>query len=123
MIRTTRDVVLDHLRRRMRGDLEGDLRENYHPAVRLLSAEGVHHGHDGVRHLAAILRTYVQDGDYQYRQVLVDGDVGMLVWSGRCSAGDIALHDGVDTYVVRDGLLVAQTIHYSSGAIVDHPDA
>ncbi|WBB65910.1 nuclear transport factor 2 family protein [Micromonospora sp. WMMD812] len=121
MSRTTREVLDDHLRRRLHGDLEGDLRENYHPDIRLLSAEGVHQGHDGVRYLAGILRSYVTDGEYRYRQVLADGDVGMLIWSGRCSATDIALHDGVDSYVVRDGLLVVQTIHYSTGPIAEHP--
>ncbi|MFF5216512.1 nuclear transport factor 2 family protein [Micromonospora sp. NPDC000442] len=123
MSRSTEQVLRDHLSRRKDGDLEGDLRENYHPQVRLLSAEGVHHGHDGVRYLAGILRSYVKDGAYRYRQLLTDGDVGMLVWSGRCVADDIALHDGVDSYVVRDGLLVAQTIHYSSAALDKHPDS
>ncbi|MBQ0906089.1 nuclear transport factor 2 family protein [Micromonospora sp. U21] len=123
MTRTTEQVLRDHLRCRKDGDLEGDLRANYHPQVRLLSAEGIHHGHDGVRYLAGILRSYVPDGDYRYRQVLTDGEVGMLVWSGRCTANDTALHDGVDSYVVRDGLLVAQTIHYSSFHLDGRPDA
>jgi hypothetical protein len=116
-------VLDDHLRRRREGDLERDLRENYHPEIRLLSAEGVHHGHAGVRKLAGILRSYVKDGDFRYRQVLTDGDVGMLVWSGRCAAEDTAIHDGVDSYVVRDGLLVAQTIHYSTASMDEHPRA
>ncbi|TDC81349.1 nuclear transport factor 2 family protein [Micromonospora sp. KC606] len=117
MTRTTEEVLRDHLRRRKTGDVEGDLRTNYHPDVRLLSAEGVHHGHDGVRYLAGILRSYLKDGDYHYRQMLADGEVAMLVWSGRCVAGDTAArYDGVDSYVVRDGLLVAQTIHYSASA-------
>ncbi|MEV5634089.1 hypothetical protein [Micromonospora tulbaghiae] len=123
MARSTEQVLRDHLQRRRDGDLDGDLRINYHPKVRLLSAEGVHHGHSGVRYLAGILRSYVHDGDYRYRQILTDGDVGMLVWSGRCVADETALHDGVDTYVIRGGLLVAQTIHYSAAALDKHPDS
>ncbi|PZF86368.1 nuclear transport factor 2 family protein [Micromonospora deserti] len=121
MSRTTEEVLHDHLRRRRDGDLEGDLRTNYHPDVRLLSAEGVHQGHDGVRYLATILRSYVPDGFYHYRQVLTNGDVGMLVWSSRLPTKDTTLH-GVDSYVVSDGLFVAQTIYYLSFPREEHPD-
>ncbi|MDY7088527.1 MAG: hypothetical protein SYR96_25915 [Actinomycetota bacterium] len=58
-IRGTRDVLDAHLRRRKAGELEADIRENYHPDVILLSAEGMHHGPDGVRALAGVLRRYL----------------------------------------------------------------
>jgi hypothetical protein len=119
---TTRQVLDDHLRCRQAGDLEADILHNYHPGVRLLSAEGVHHGHDGVRRLASILRSYLQDGDYHYGQILVDGEVGMLTWSGRCARTDTAVHDGADSYVIRDGSIVAQTIHYSTTPLDGQPD-
>ena len=76
----------------------------------------VHHGHDGVRRLGAILRSYMAEGDYEYHTTLTDGDLGMLVWSGRCARADDHVHDGVDSYVIRDGRIVAQTIHYSSAS-------
>ncbi|HEX6417085.1 MAG TPA: hypothetical protein VFZ77_01265 [Acidimicrobiales bacterium] len=50
-------------------------------------------------------------GTYDYGQVLCDGQIGMLQWSAR--SADVDIHDGADSYVVRDGLIVAQTIHYS----------
>jgi hypothetical protein len=81
--RSAADVLSDHLRRRRDGDLDGDLRHNYHPEVRLLSAEGIHYGHAGVRTLAGILRTYLPEGGYRYRQKLVCGDLAMLVWSAQ----------------------------------------
>jgi len=110
----TQAVLADHLHRRQAGDLEGDIRCNYDPNVVLLSAEGVHHGHEGVRTLATILRTYVSDGTYDYLDLLIEGEVGMLRW--RATDEDVRLHDGVDSYVVHDGRIVAQTIHYSSGS-------
>ncbi|MDR7279227.1 nuclear transport factor 2 family protein [Catenuloplanes atrovinosus] len=112
-MRTPEQVLKDHLRRRQDGDLESDLRHNYHPEVRLLSAEGIHHGHDGVRKLAEILKSYLPAGEYRYDQVLTDGNIGMLTWSGRCGE-DGGIHDGVDSYVIEDDVIVAQTIHYSS---------
>lgn len=112
MARSTRKVLEDHLRRRRVGDIEGDLTHNYHPQVRLLSAEGVNHGHDGIRRLARVLNRYLPEAEYQYHQVLHCGDVALLTWTGR--SGDTVVHDGADTYVVRDGLIVVQTIHYST---------
>lgn len=117
--RSTGAVIDDHLRRRHSGDLEGDLQSNYHSDVRLLSAEGVHHGHGGVRMLARVLRRYLPDGDYRYGQCLIDGEVSMLVWSGRCARENTDLHDGVDSFVVRDGRIAAQTIHYSVDRLHD----
>lgn len=95
--------------RRPRGN---DLAENYAEDVLLLSAEGIHHGHRGVRVLAGILRDYVPAGTYHYRTLLVAGDVGMLQWSA--SGESRRIHDGADTFVVRDGLIRAQSIHYST---------
>lgn len=110
--RPTREVLESHLRHRKDGDLEGDLDRNYANDVLLLSAEGVNHGHDGVRRLAGVLRSYVPDGSYTYHQVLAEGEVGMLSWTGR---GEHAvIHDGADSFVIRDGLIRAQTIHYST---------
>lgn len=110
--RTARQVLESHLTYRQAGDLEGDLATNYASDVILLSAEGVNHGHDGVRRLADILCSYLPEGAYRYEQILVEGQIGMLAWIGR--AGRIEVHDGADSYVVRDGRIVAQTIHYSS---------
>ncbi|MBC7277197.1 nuclear transport factor 2 family protein [Nocardioides sp.] len=110
--RDTRKVLESHLRRRSNGDLESDLAENYADDVVLLSSEGVHHGHDGVRLLATILGSYVSSADYHYQQLLVEGEVGMLQWSA--SGAGVRIHDGADSYVVRGGLIVAQTIHYST---------
>lgn len=115
-VRDARKVLEDHLDRRDEGDLEADLARNYHPDVLLLSAEGVNRGHDGVRALAAVLDRYIPRGQYSYRRLLTDGEIGMLEWSGHFYDGEEATHDGVDSFVIQDGLIVAQTIHFSSYA-------
>jgi hypothetical protein len=109
--RSAQEVLDWHLTCRQKGDLERDIADNYDPDAILLSAEGVNRGHDGVRRLAAILRNYVPEGSYSYQQVLVDGDVGMLLWTAHGDGVDI--HDGADSYVVRSGRIIAQTIHYA----------
>jgi hypothetical protein len=112
--RSTRDVLEDHLAQRRAGSLQADLDRNHATDVVTLSAEGVHHGHDAIRSLAAILRGYLPEGEYNYRSLLVHGEVGMLQWSGRCAEDSTKVHDGVDTYVVKNGRIAAQTIHYSA---------
>lgn len=119
--RSTREVIEHHLECRERGDLEHDLEANYAPDVILLSAEGVNRGHDGVRRLAKILRSYIKDGRYTYDQILAEGDVGMLVWHAH--GAELSVGDGADTYLVREGRIAAQTIHYTTEpAHGDRPD-
>lgn len=111
-MRSTREVLDAHLARRRAGDLEGDLRENYADDVVVLAwGEGVQRGKEGVRYLASVLRTYVPDGQYRYGTVHVADEYALLQWSA--SAGGTQVHDGADSFVIRSGRIVAQTIHFS----------
>lgn len=112
-MRSTREVLESHLALRAEGDLEADLRQNYSDDVVLLSwGEGVHRGKDGVRELAGVLRTYLPEGEYRYGVLVVADEYGLLRWSG--SGAGTVVHDGADSFVVRDGRIVAQTIHYAA---------
>lgn len=108
--RSTREVLEDHLALRREARLEDDLRRNYHPDVVCLSLVAGRRGHDGVREQAAELKRSCSGNGYRYDDVLVEGDVGMLVWSATCPEGEIS--DGTDSFVVRDGYIVAHTVHY-----------
>ncbi|MFI7643339.1 nuclear transport factor 2 family protein [Nonomuraea sp. NPDC049400] len=110
--RSAYDVIADHLWLRQQKALEEDLRRNYHPQVVLLSAEGVSYGHDGVRALTHVLRSYVPEADYRYHQIVVEGPYAMVEWTARGSQTEI--HNGADSYVISNGRIIAQTIHYST---------
>ena len=111
--RTTRDVLESHLALRQAGDLEADLRVNYADDVVMLSwGEGVNHGHDGVRRLATVLRTYVEHGSFTYHRLITDQEYGLLRWSANVPG--MVIHDGTDSFVVRSGRIVAQTIAYTA---------
>jgi len=43
--------------------------------------------------------------------MLVEGELGFLEWSARGSGAEV--EDGADSYLIRDGRIVAQTIHYT----------
>ena len=91
--------------------MEEDIARNYADGVVLLTGFGTFRGHDGVRRSAQILREQLHCVRYEYRTKLVDGEMAFLEWTARCR--DAAVHDGADSFSIRGGRIVAQTIHYS----------
>jgi hypothetical protein len=110
--RTTRQVFEDHLNRRHRGEVEQDVATNYAEGVVLLTGDGVFRGRDGVRRCAALLAERLPCARYAYLARLVEGEVAFLEWSARCPAS--VVEDGADSFLIRGGLIVAQTIHYTT---------
>ena len=48
---------------------------------------------------------------FEYTTQLVEGEVAFLEWTARSESVRVA--DGADSFFIRDGLVVAQTIHYT----------
>jgi hypothetical protein len=113
-MRTTQEVFEDHLQKRLNGDLEADIQENFSPDVILLTGTGTFHGHRGVRQSAAELEKYLGGAKFAYTTKIVEGGYAFLEWRGR--NGSKHVKDGADSFVIKDGKIVMQTIHYS----VDH---
>jgi hypothetical protein len=109
--RSTREVFEDHLRCRRAGAVEEDLARNYADDVVLLTGLGLFRGKDGVRQSAHALLRQLPCFVYEYRTKLVEGELAFLEWSGRCATGQV--EDGADSFWVRGGRIVAQTIHYT----------
>ena len=110
-MRSTTEVFDSHLACREQRRLDDDIACNYAPDVTLLTLTRVYRGHQGVRDCAAELQRLFPDGNYVYKVRLVEGEVAFLAWSGRSSAGTV--HDGADTFLIRDGRILVQTIHYN----------
>jgi hypothetical protein len=110
-VRSAQDVLEEHLRLRAAGELDLDIDRNYADDVVVLTCSGTWRGKQGVREQAAALAREVQAASYEYDVIVVDGEVGMLEW--RAHDGDKRICDGVDSYVIREGCIVAQTIHYT----------
>lgn len=109
--RTAEQVLDGHLNASLHGDVEDDLRRNYADEVTVVSNWGIWHGHDGVRQMAQLLREQLPECTFRYRLRLLDGGIGLLQWTAESAAG--AVRDGVDSYVIRDGQIHAQTIFYT----------
>lgn len=109
--RSAAKVLEDHLHESKYGSIEDDLARNYSDDLIVLIADGVFRGHDGLRQLGQRLRDELPDSTFEYKTQLVEGEVGFLEWTGR--GGGFVVEDGADSYVIRDGKIVAQTIHYT----------
>jgi len=111
-MRTTTQVIHDHLARRLAGDLEGDLERNFSTSVVLLSGFGTYRGHDGIRQSAALLTEAVHGGSFAYNRTVIEGSYGFLEWTA--DDGEHSISDGADSFHVVDGLIVFQTVHYTA---------
>lgn len=109
--RSAEEVFKDHLHLGREGVAEEDLPRNYSRDVVILSRRGIHRGHDGLLELARLLRQELPDAKIDYRTALVEGDVAFLEWTADSAGAHV--RDGADSFLIREGLIVAQTIHYT----------
>ena len=117
--RTAREVLDDHLNLAKEWTdlpleqlLEDDLRRNVAEDIVILINRGTFHGHAGVKELARMLSEELPEHEaFEYTYVSAEGRIGLLEWSYRDST--VVVRDGVDSYLIEDGKIVAQTIHYT----------
>lgn len=109
-VRSAEQVLDDHLRQGQSGSIDDDLARSYAEDVVVLSSRGVFRGHDGVRQMQQSLDHEAPGAKFTYHRRLVEGDVGFLEWSGE--SDHAVIRDGADSYVIREGKIVAQTIHH-----------
>ena len=110
-MRSTREVVEDHLALRRKHTLGADVDRNYADGLLVLSKDGVFHGKDGIRETARILQENLPDATYRYELVQVADDYALLGWTATAANGARTRH-GADAFVVKDGLIAVQIIHY-----------
>ncbi len=117
--RTAREVLDDHLNianEWVGADLEevlrADLERNVSEDVVILINRGTFRGYDGVRELARMLGEELPEHNaFEYTHVAADGRMGLLEWTYEDST--VRVRDGVDSYLIENGKIVAQTIHYT----------
>ena len=118
--RTAQEVLDDHLNlAEYWGAQEGaeriteeDMRRNVSEDIVILINRGTFHGYEGVRHLARMLAEELPEHSaFEYTYKVVDGRMGFLEWS--YEDANVRVKDGADSYLIEDGKIVAQTIHYT----------
>lgn len=108
--RKTGEVVDAHLTARKQHRVEEDL-SNFSPDVLILSSTGVYRGHDGLQRFWRELDDAVPSARFAYAEPRSDGEAAMVEWQAR--GRDTYVDDGVDSYLVRDGRIIIQTVHYT----------
>jgi hypothetical protein len=118
--RSAQEVLDDHLNLTERFGaeenwqriVEEDIRRNVSEDIVILINRGTFRGHEGVRQLAQMLGEELPEHrafDYTYRAV--EGRVAFLEWA--YEDDNVRVRDGADSYLIEDGKVVAQTIHYT----------
>lgn len=110
--RSAREVLDDHLRLAQSWDLETDLERNVAEEIVLLTSYGIFRGIEGVREKAKLLAEQLPGGRWTYRTIMAEGEMGFLEWTAEADNG-ARVEDGADSYLIRDGRIVAMTIHYT----------
>lgn len=77
----------------------------------ILSSDGVRHGYDGLRAQADKMQRKLPNCTFHYGTRLVEGEIAFLEWTAEADGARV--RDGADSYLIRDGRIVAQTIHYT----------
>ncbi|MBX9625535.1 MAG: nuclear transport factor 2 family protein [Gemmataceae bacterium] len=77
----------------------------------LIMPSGVRRGLEGIRDCYRQLNRELPNARYTYKVVVVEQHVGLLEWSADSDTHTVT--DGVDSYVIEDGYIRAQTVHYT----------
>jgi hypothetical protein len=110
-IRSATEVLDDHLQASKTFSVEEDLARNFSEDLLILTGVGVYRGHDGIRELAELLRQQLPNATFGYCTRIVEGELGFLEWTARADGAYV--DDGGDSYLIRDGRIVTQSIHYT----------
>ena len=107
-MRSTRDVIDNHLKSFGARDLEGIL-SDYSASAILFTPEGVLKGPTEIKPLfQRMLAEFAKPGtSFDMRQVSIDGEYGYIIWSAETPENVYEL--GTDTFVVRNGKIAVQS--------------
>jgi len=105
---TTQSVLEHHLQCFGTADLDG-IMSDYAPEAALLTGDGSLKGPDAIRgFFVAAFAEFTKPGTtFVMKTMLVDGDCAFILWDAETS--DNRYENATDTFVVRDGKIVAQT--------------
>ncbi|MBQ1073165.1 hypothetical protein KBX06_08305 [Micromonospora sp. C31] len=118
--RSAREVFDDHLRLAGEHRFAEDLARNVSPSCVVLERRGVFRGHAGVGELARLLEEELPGARYVYTNRLVEDRVAFLEWTAQIEG--VQVRDGADSFLIEQGWIVAQTIHYTLERIDDEAD-
>ena len=105
---STKDVLEHHLKAFDQGDLDGIL-SDYAPEVVFFTEGGIFKGVEALRPLFSnLIAEFGKPGaTFNMIQHITEGDYAYIVWTAETA--DNVYEKATDTFVVRDGKIVAQS--------------
>ena len=105
---STQDVIDNHLKAFDHGDLNGVL-SDYAPDAVFFTRDGVFKGVDAIRPLfEGLIAEFGKPGaTFTMEQQVVEGDYAYILWTAKTA--DNVYELATDTFVVREGKIVAQS--------------
>src|SRR5215210_7345245 len=92
--------------------VEEDMRRNVSEDKVVLINRGTFRGHERVRQLAQMLGEELPEHrSFEYTYRAVEGRMAFLEWA--YEDANVRVRDGADSYLIENGKIVAQTIHYT----------
>jgi hypothetical protein len=110
MTRAPQEVFAHHGKALAAGDLD-EIVADYADHSVVITSAGVARGKDGVRKVFVKLLDDLPNAVWDLKTQILDGEVLFLEWAADSAVNRV--DDGVDTFVFRDGMIWAQTIHYT----------
>jgi ketosteroid isomerase-like protein len=110
MTRTPQEIFAHHGTALAAGDLDEIVADYADDAV-VITASGVARGKDGARAAFTDLLVELPNAAWDLKTQIFEGDVLFLEWAADSAVNRV--DDGVDTFVFRDGMIRAQTIHHT----------
>jgi uncharacterized protein (TIGR02246 family) len=109
MARTREQVYEHHSRALDAGDLD-ELVADYADDAVLITPTGVKRGKDGIREGYTRVFADLPKATWNLRTQIYEGDLMLVEWA---AASASAFGEGVATFVITDGLIRAQTLHFT----------
>jgi hypothetical protein len=109
-VRSTQEVFEDHLNKRDEDNFEADLKLNYAAELVMLTCSGIFRGHEGLRQSHQVLLRSLPDAKIECFNKLIDGEFAFLEWCAKTDSVEVT--EGADSFVIRDGKICFQSIHY-----------
>src|SRR5258708_3754743 len=109
MTRTPQEVFAHHGQAFGAGDLDEIVADFADDAV-VITPAGAKRGKDGVREAFTQLFADLPSAAWDLKTQIYEDDVLLLEWAADAAESRA---DGVDTFVFRDGLIHAETVHYT----------
>ena len=107
-MKSTKDVLANHLQAFAKHDLNGVLAD-YAPDAIFFTERGALRGVDAIRPVfQSLISEFRKPGStFKIRETIVDGDHAYIYWTAETA--DNVYELGTDTFVIRNGKIVAQS--------------